>query len=502
MFKYLIFLFFSLCFNNIFAQQIAKAKDVQVVIEPGTIINASGGLTFVGTTNLKNNGTINLIPSSLKENWIDSTNLGVLDNISIGLVHFNSDSIQYIYGKSKFYNTRINNDSGVTLLSNVEVKNQLNLDNGLVKTNNNTILLSNPTIASVQSLTNYATSWVDGKLARVSNIAGVEYLFPIGKKITTTSYYAPIKLDKFNTNNATHTAEYFRGIPFDKNNFLIPPIDHISELEYWEIESSNYVGANDDDAKVSLSWRTSSIVNANALLRNDLIIAQYTSFPRWEATGGGYPALVSGTPSFGYVKHTLYGVNFNVNEKQFTLASKSIFNILPYYLVSWNVNASNNMVMLNWNVNYDQDVDNYSIEKSKDGLTFNLLGVANSLRLSNSSYTKNDLYPINGWNYYNLKIKDLNGNIVQAGVRKVWFGNNKIKIHLYPNPAQYYLNVDFPNYDNITILQILNVEGKLLSTTKSFGNNEIINIKPLSTGTYFIKIQQGEKIQSLSFIKN
>jgi hypothetical protein len=502
MFKYFIFLFFLAYSHCVYTQQLAKAKDVQIVIEPGTIINTSGGLTFVGTTNVKNNGTINLLPSSLKENWMDSTVLGVLENTSTGLVHFNSDSIQYIYGNTKFYDSRINNDSGIVILNNVEIKNQLNLDNGLVKTNNNTLLVSNPAIAAIQSTSTFATSWVNGKLARVSNVTGTEYLFPIGKVEGSVKYYAPIKLDKFNTNNATHTGEYFRIIPFDRNNFLAPPIDHISELEYWEIESSNYVGANDDDAKVSLSWRASSVVNANALVRDSLIIAQYTSFPRWEATGGAFPAVVTGTPSFGYVKHTGFGVNFNASEKQFTLASRSIFNILPYYLISWKATLNNNIVNLNWNVNYDQDVENYTIEKSKDGLIFNTLNITNSLRLINSFYLKNDLNPNNGWNYYNLKIKDLNGNILQAGVRKVWFGTNKIKINIYPNPAQNYINIDFPNYENITLLQIFNTEGQLLSTTKSFGNNELINIKPLSAGAYFIKVLQGENIQTVSFIKN
>lgn len=485
------------------AQQIAKAKDVQIVITPGTIVNASGGLTFVGTSILKNDGLINLIPSQFtKEHWLDSTS-GLMDVTSIGSVHFNSDSIQKIYGNTRFYNTRINNDSGVLLESNIEVRNNLDLDNGLVTTGTNQLLVSNNALNAIQSTSSYADSWVNGKLQRVTNVAAGDYFFPIGKLVGTDTFYAPLFIDKFNGNNASYVAEYFHNTPQDFTNFITPPIARLSQLEYWQVESSNFVGPADDDAKLTLSYRGSSVVNISQAVRDSLFIAQYTNIPQWVPTGGGFPAVAVSTASatFGYVKHSGFIASFDNAQKDFTLASRSLFNILPYQLLSWNALKNSTKVNLKWNVDFDMDVRNYIVEKSEDGSRFFHLFTRPSLQQNNSDYNFYDDNPLQGWNYYKLSILDKQNNLLNAGIRRVWFDKKMSNVQIFPNPTNHFIKVQLPTFNSNTILQIIDFSGKVVATKNTTSNNIQINVQALNAGNYTLKIIQGQNIVLEKFNK-
>jgi hypothetical protein len=482
---------------------VVRATNVRMVVSAGTQVNVAGGLTFDGTTQLLNNGAINITPSSgLTEHWVDNTT-GVMDATGTGLVHFNSNVSQNISGNTRFYDLRINNDVDVIILNNIEVANGLQLDKGLVTTNANTLLVSNPSVTAITSAVSYVGTWVNGRLARVTNVAGTDYLYPIGKYISSTeSYYAPIQTDKANATNATYATEYFRATPFDRDNRLNPPLERISDREYWHIESSNFGGSTDDDAKISLSYRASSLVGATVAERNDLVNAQYTSTPRWEPTGGGYPAVVTGTAAFGYVKHNAFAGNFTFAERRFTLASRSIFNILPYNILNWNAYTQNNTTVdLDWDISFDQDVATYVIDHSTNGTQFQQLLSLSSQQKSYSQYKQFHFSPTPGWNYYKLKIVDRLGNIVSAGIKKVWINDGKGILSIYPNPTQQVLHVNTPNYTGKTLLQIIDAAGKLVTTIQPVSNSIDINVQKLASGAYMIKVIQGKKVQIMKFNK-
>lgn len=500
---------FIICFiyamvYNAQAQSILKANNVQVVVTPNTRLVTQGGLTYTGNTMVHNDGIITLLPSSIKEHWLDSTAAGALTASSVGTVVFSSDSVQFIYGKSKFYNLVIQNDSSVLLLNSVQVSNQLNLNKGLVTTIADTLIVTNPAVAAVQSTTNYTASWVNGKLARASNVANTDYIYPIGKLDGSDSFYAPIKLDKANTNTAMHTAEYFWQPPIDFNNFATPPIRKLSKLEYWHIASSNIAAAADDNAKVSLSYRNRSVVSAIQQERDSLVIVQYISTPTWELTGGQFPslAIVTGDANFGFVKHRNAYVSFMQAEKNFTLASLSLFNILPYQVLNWNAQAQQQQVALTWSVAYEQDVVSYTIEKSSDGFSFAPIYTTVSLRLAANNYTAYDYAPTAGFTYYRLVVTNVQGQLAYAGVRKVWYGTPKhTGLALYPNPASNVLTLTLPSYTGFTTVQVYNTIGKLVMVHRTSLTVLQLNVAKLTTGIYTIKVQQGALISSQQFSK-
>jgi hypothetical protein len=494
----------TIVFIKVNAQPIAKAKDVQIVIAPNTKVNCSGGLTFVGITSLKNDGSITINTSSLaNEDWLDSVSSGVMQNTSTGLVTFNGLSQQRVYGATTFNNLTINNKTTVLLETSIGVKGILNLDTGYVTTNANTLAVTNTLVGAILSTSNYSKSWINGKLSREQNIGGSDYFYPIGKIIGTDSFYAPIFIDKVNNNSANYLTEYFRTTPIDFTNFQNPPLQKLSQLEYWQILSSNYIGAGDDDAKLTLSYRGSSVVNNSQAVRDSLMIAQYTNTPRWEPTGGGFPAIAVSTmsPNFGYIKHNASVNAFDVAQSNFTLASRSLFNILPYKIISWSAIKYTDKVNLIWNVETDFEVQKYIVEKAVDANNFTTLQSTPSLQKNSSSYSFYDYAPAEGWNYYKLKIMDKQNNTVAAGIRKVWYGTGFKNITVYPNPTTKLLIVPIPNYNANTILQIIDANGKIIQTQRTIGTLTTVDVGHFPSGTYFLNIIQGSTTLTTSFVK-
>ena len=487
------------------AQQIVRASgNVQIVTTAGTktVING-GGITFLGTS--KWTATADSIylfknTASNPEGWLDSTAAGAMDPTSTGNVFFRGTNRQSFYGPfTRFYDLTIRNTVGDTLLSSCEVRNILRLDTGFVFTRtgygNDSLLVSNPAIAAITSTSSYTKSWVNGRLSRTGNVIGsatpnpaIAYLFPVGK---TDSLYAPIKLAKVNATTATWTAEYTPGVPFMRTNKFFPPVDHVSEVEYWEISSDNQASTN-DDAKLTLSWRRYSLVSTIAGVRDSLLVVQYINRPPvvWDAPGGWATLNAVGPSNLtGLVTSNAPTNNYSFDERRFTLGTYSKFNALPVKLLYFTAIADGNKVRLNWEAANEQETVKYEIEKSLTGSNFNKIGTVLSRQLSQSAYIDFDNTPALGWNYYRLKIIDKSGSFTYSPVRPVKFAKGSEEVKIFPVPATDVLNILLPSsYINQTTLNIIGVDGKFIGTIKPAANTVKLNVQPLAAATYFIQI--------------
>ena len=500
------------------AQQLVRASgNVQIVTTAGTkTVISGGGITFLGTSKwTATSDSIYLFKNTATptEGWLDSTAAGAMDPTSTGNVFFRGTNRQSFYGLTKFYDLTIRNTIGDTLLSSCEVRNILRLDTGFVFTRTgygmDSLLVSNPAIAAITSTSSYTKSWVNGRLSRTGNVIGsatpnpaIAYLFPVGK---TDSLYAPIKLAKVNATTATWTAEYTPALPFMNTNIFNPPLDHISQVECWEISSNNQASTN-DDARISLSWRGYSLVSTIAAKRDSLVVAQYILRPPfvWDVPGGHTPGYAVGPDNFsGYVTSSSATNNYSFDERRFTLGTYSKFNALPVKLIYFTAVADGNRVRLNWEAANEQETVKYEIEKSLTGSNFNKIGTVLSRQLTQSAYIDFDNTPALGWNYYRLKIIDKSGSYTYSPVRPVKFEKGAEEVKIFPVPATDVLNVLLPSsYINNATLLLYGIDGKFISLLKPTVNNVKINVKPLAGGTYVIKIIKGNgEAQTYPFVK-
>lgn len=129
--------------------------------------------------------------------------------------------------------------------------------------------------ADATSVTGSATQYVDGWVSKLGTAA---FTFPIGQKVLSVNYYAPIKVVPVALSTGV-SAAYFRDntTTIGSTSILDASLAKISALEYWKVTGSN--------AKLTLTWNASSAVSTMTTFQlADVTIAGYkTSTSKWEA---------------------------------------------------------------------------------------------------------------------------------------------------------------------------------------------------------------------------
>ncbi len=75
-------------------------------------------------------------------------------------------------------------------------------------------------------------------------------------------------------------------------------------------------------------------------------------------------------------------------------------------------------------------------------------------------------------------------------------------MEVYPNPATQSLNVHLlVPLNNLSILQLMDLEGKMIQTVKVSKQSEVLDISKLANGTYILKYSDGDHTHSMQFIK-
>ena len=83
-------------------------------------------------------------------------------------------------------------------------------------------------------------------------------------------------------------------------------------------------------------------------------------------------------------------------------------------------------------------MDKYVVERSATGANFTTIGSVASRGNSAVEVTYNlfDATPLNGANYYRIKMLDKNGQFTYSRVVRVNLGSGKPAISVYPNPVE------------------------------------------------------------------
>ncbi|MBX7094626.1 MAG: T9SS type A sorting domain-containing protein [Flavobacteriales bacterium] len=78
---------------------------------------------------------------------------------------------------------------------------------------------------------------------------------------------------------------------------------------------------------------------------------------------------------------------------------------------------------------------------------------------------------------------------------------NDLKFSLYPNPSQGILNVKFENSENTSAtISLIDLSGKLVYTTTTKENHQLILLHEIPFGYYFVKLETGQKTAVLPMV--
>ena len=396
--------------------------------------------------------------------------------------------------------TSVSLSKSITIDSNLNlIKGYLVSSSSSIPTFRDTTKVSSP--INLYGFTNegHFESYIKGPLNIIASTAGNK-IAPIGKD----GYFAPVRLTKANPGAVTYSLEYFSQ-PYSDVTTDTLPLDHVSKLEHWLI-SANTTGTV-VAAKLALSWRPySQVGNGNAAndqtALDNLVVAHYINDGagnKWRIDGADQNLMLKNagaTVAYGMVTTNLVTANFS----PFTLGTKSPFNILPLKFTKVEAIASMQKIRVNWEVQNEENARLYELERSSDGVHFELAGSMLAKQLAFAGYEAEDLNYQKGWNYYRIKGRDKNSRIFYSKVARAWAGGNAPLV-IYPNPVKDELRINLPYTGSVSEIKIVNVQGETVKRFTTRENTVIIPVSNLSPGNYYLRVTNESNTYTRTFMK-
>ncbi|MEO7309586.1 MAG: T9SS type A sorting domain-containing protein [Chitinophagaceae bacterium] len=168
---------------------------------------------------------------------------------------------------------------------------------------------------------------------------------------------------------------------------------------------------------------------------------------------------------------------------------------LPLDLTSFTASLIDKNVQLNWATHSEQNVRSFSIERSADGRAFSAIGDVLAKNTPNASYVFSDNAPLNGINYYRLKMIDRDGSFKISAIVSV--SNRKgIVARVFPNPVINNLIVSHTDAGDGASIKIYNASGQLVRSfsIQPGATQTSLPVSELVKGNYLLSFEsKGEK---------
>ena len=378
----------------------------------------------------------------------------------------------------------------------LEITGILALESGIILTGDNSKLILKD--ASIQSPSNnydlqnsgWEKSFISGPVSVELSGQG-KFVVPTGKG----NLFAPVILEKNEPGSSVFIVEYFPVSYAGSYPVENGTLHHVSELEYWQINSMNQPGNN---VKISLSWRPYSAVADNETERVALRLAKLNmgGSTYWQRVGSN--PYINGNSEYGFITS-----DETVDPQgPFLLASAASFNILPFRSIGFNTIEAPEGVNLNWKVNAEDDLQFYVIQKSENGRNFTSMDTLKILTaVGERQYLYTDKFPINGLNYYRIAVVSVNDTTYYSAINVVKF-SNKREVKIFPNPASQQIQIFFPLLSSRTECRIVRSYGsEVMKTFYISENNSRININCLPIGHYILLLFTRNGLIALPFLK-
>ena len=390
---------------------------------------SAGGIVVQGNTLLQSSGVFNAtrdnnvasITHTIRGNFTNNSTFTSGTPVGINTMQFTGTAAQTIAGTTlttAFYNFVVNNTSatGVTLTTPLSVNSALTLTDGNVYTDATNLLTL---IDNATSTAGSSASFVDGPMRKIGNDA---FVFPVGDNViwARTAITAP------SVATDADTAQYFDAA-YSTLTPVAATIAYVSSVEHWIVNRT----AGTSNVFVTLYWENGTRSGINTFT-TDLHVARYDG-ATWQDHGSG---TMTGSAALGTIQTSAAVTAFS----PFTFSSVSVsilINPLPIELLSFEAQTNNNHVDLKWSTASETNNDFFTIEKSKDGQNFVVVGkedgAGNSTTIIN--YSGVDYSPYTGISYYRLKQTDFNGQFTYSNIIPVEFNRvDEANISIFPNP--------------------------------------------------------------------
>ena len=163
--------------------------------------------------------------------------------------------------------------------------------------------------------------------------------------------------------------------------------------------------------------------------------------------------------------------------------------LLPISLNDFTASKQNKVIDLNWQTSIEQNSSYFDVEFSRDGGNFESIGRVKATGSSTTlkNYSLKHLSPVNGLNYYRLKLVDVDGSFKYSAVRTVKFSNS-ISIAIMPNPTADKVYLTSNEGGTLQSVDLYTISGKLLQHVNNFTLGKSIDLSTYSPSVYILKL--------------
>lgn len=187
--------------------------------------------------------------------------------------------------------------------------------------------------------------------------------------------------------------------------------------------------------------------------------------------------------------------------------------VLPIELVSFghSYDKVKKQTQLFWTTSMEKNVKHFIIEKSYDAINFTYEGILDPQTIESNTLKNYQFIDDNrqdkGIIYYRLQTLDKDGEKSFSNIVDVEITDAKDDLKVFPNPAEDYVMINYyVNAGEITALNVYNSLGQLVfSKNVIYDSNgikqDVLEVKELNKGTYFIRIVSAEMDYFTSFIR-
>lgn len=477
-------------------------NNAAITVNPGASIQINGSIQNNANSSINNLGTI-----TVAGDFINNSGTSLFTPTLVGSVVMPSAIVQNISGNAVTRFLNLNLSGGTkTLQSSIEVggtgNGVLSMNNAILNLNSDTLTILNPASAAITTTTGFIqseTSPVSGYgtvVRKVQNASGTgSYSFPFG-----TVAGVPIPVTFAFTSGITSLGQvsistYPTLTTNTPNNRPLPTgitslvdffgVENASKTidRFWVSNVSGFTGT--PVANMTLTYDEPEWLSGTNVISEPTMLPQLHNFSTWSAP-------ISGTINTSTNTMSLTGIsNFN---GVWTLAGNN--SPLPVELLSFTATPEDNQkVICRWTTAIEINNDYYTVERSKDGLSFTDVGVVDGMGTTSvlTNYDFTDAAPLNGLSYYRLRQTDFDGGQHYSNVIPVWINSTTPFINLFPNPTSGEVFVWLGNLETTNSpYQIYDVAGRLVASGQfqaEFANR--LDFASFESGIYSLRVMNG-----------
>lgn len=208
---------------------------------------------------------------------------------------------------------------------------------------------------------------------------------------------------------------------------------------------------------------------------------------------------------------------FTANDGDNTIGDIDLYRLdatlapLPVTLLNFTAVLQGKASDLKWSTTQEINSSYFSIERSKDGAQFDVIGKVNAAGNSNIksdySFTDANVYSLSvNTVFYRLKMVDKDGKFAYSPVALVSIKPDSRKFYAYPIPAKDHINLVVNSSVSEAQIKITDQTGKEVFVQKinvaQNGSQTRINVSNLKSGVYYLQYISAAGTQTIKFVKN